>query len=209
MWRLPFLNLTFMFLLLAIMTMQKLAPGTQHLESDLSEFSEGAPQVRAHSVRLDARYLSQLSAFFTDIADHLAQVWQRAEILAEWPIENDTAHWYESYAPTSVEKDLIEARFHVENAEVYVWSIKNRQKTMAELNQAERFVQNARPLIKRPALMTIDAVTKELEIMKSNIPGEGASRPANYETVKTDLDRVIDWVRTTGRKKAPGWFLGI
>jgi hypothetical protein len=57
--------------------------------------------------------------------------------------------------------------------------------------------------------MTIDAVTKELEIMKSNIPGEGASRPANYETVKTDLDRVIDWVRTTGRKKAPGWFLGI
>jgi hypothetical protein len=193
MWRLPFLNLTFIVLVLLIVTMQKLAPETQPSEDGFTEFSESAS---GHSVRPDGGYVGLLSGSVTRIAGRFAQVWQRAVILTEWRIENNTAQWEKSYASTMVEKELIEARFHVKTAEVYEWSINNRQKTMAELNQAERFLQNARPSIKKPALATIERVTKELELMKIDTTGEGASRPANYETIKADLDRVIDWVRT-------------
>jgi hypothetical protein len=198
MWRLRFLNLTFFILLLTIMTMQRLAPGTKLSEDDLTEFSESAPAVRRSSVRLIDGYTSQLSASFTHSAEDVAQAWRQAEILAEWPIENDTTQWEKAYASTNVEKELIEARFHVENAEVYEWAIKNRQKTMVELKQAEGFLENARPLIKNPALATVEQVTKELELMKIDTMGEGASRPANYEIIKTDLDQVIGWVRTAG-----------
>ena len=198
MWRLPFLNLTFIVLVLLIVTMQKWAPETQLSEDDFTEFGESTPEIRGHSVRADDGYVSQISASFTRIADHLAQLWEQGEILAEWPIENNAAQWEKSYASTIAEKELIEARFHVEAAEVYEWSINNRQKTMAELNQAERFLQSARPLIKKPGFATIERVTKELELMKIDTTGAGASRPANYETIKADLDRVIDWVRAAG-----------
>ena len=101
-----------------------------------------------------------------------------------------------------VEKELIEARFHVENAEVYEWSIENRQKTVAELNKAERFLDDARgSLNKKPVLATIERVTKELETMEADTTGKRASQLANYESVKTDLDHVIDWVRMLGDKK--------
>lgn len=132
------------------------------------------------------------------VARHFAQVWQRTEMLAEWRIENESAQWEKSRASTIVEKELIEARSHVETAEIYEWVIKNRQKTTAELNRAEGFLEKTRPLIKEPALATVERVTKELDLMKTDTTGEEASRLANYEIIKTDLDRVIDWVRTVG-----------
>jgi hypothetical protein len=165
----------------------------QRSEDDFTEFNNGAGHARDSSIGLGGIYISQLLA---RIADELAQVRRRTEILTEWRIENNTTRWEESYASTPVERDLIEARFHVENAEVYEWSIENRQKTTAELNQAERFLRDTRPLLGKPALATVDRVTKELEIMKIDTTSEGASQPANYETVKADLDRVIDSVRS-------------
>jgi hypothetical protein len=181
-----------------MMMMQKMAPGTYHSEDDFAEFSESAPQLNGPSVRPSGDYIRQLSPSLNRIAGHFAQAWQRAQILAEWPIESNAAQWEKSYAPTLVEKELIEARFHVENAEVYEWSIKNRQKTVTEINQAERFLQDARPSVKKPALATVERVTKELELMKLDSTGEGASQPANYEIIKMDLDRVIGWVRAAG-----------
>ena len=184
------LNLTFV-LLLMILAMQKLASVTQ--QSD---------QVRATSVGLNGGYISQLSASLAPVTHALAQLWRRTQILAEWPIENNTTQWEKFYASTVVEKELIEARFHVENAEVYEWSIENPKKTIAELNRAERFLYDACPAInKTPLLATIERVAKELEIMEANTTGEGASQPANYEAVKTDLDHVINGVRTAGAKK--------
>src|SRR5262250_133974 len=152
---------------------------------------------------LNLDYIGQLSAPLAPIAHALAELWQRTQILAEWPIENNTTQWEKFYASTLVEKELIEARFHVENAEVYEWSIENPQKTVTELNRrAERFLDDARASInKKHILVTIERVTKELETMEADATGKGVSQPANYESVKTDLDHVIDWVRILGDKK--------
>jgi hypothetical protein len=193
-----FLNLTFMILLFALITMQKLAPLVPYFENDGGEFRAGSSKDPEFSIQSNTRRLSQLTVFFRRLADSLAETRLRTEILAAWPLESNTVQWSEYYATTPVEKDLIAARFHVENAEVYEWALRNQQKTMAELNKAERFVQDARPLIKNPALITIDTVANELAMMKTDAAGEGAGRPANYETVKKDLDRVIRWVHTTG-----------
>ena len=193
-----FLNLTFIILLFALITMQKLAPLEPYFENDRVEFRAGSAKDPGFPIQPDTRRLGQLAGFFRRLANSLAETRQRTEILAEWPLESNTVQWSEYYATTPVEKDLIAARFHVENAEVYGWALKNQQKTMAELNKAERFVQDARPLIKNPALITIDTVASELEMMKTDAAGEGAGRPANYETVKKDLDRVIRWVHTAG-----------
>ena len=193
-----FLNLTFIILLFALITLQKFAPLEPYFENDRVEFRAASSTDPEFSIQSDTRRLSQLTGFFRRLADSLAETRLRTEILAEWPLESNTVQWSEYYATTPVEKDLIAARFHVENAEVYEWALKNQQKTMAELNKAERFVQKARPLIQRPVLITIDTVTKELETIKADTTGEQASRPANYETVKRDLDRAIDWVHTAG-----------
>ena len=193
MWRQRLLHLTFIVSLLTIVMMQKLAPATQQLE-----FSEAASQLRSNFIRLSGSYAAQLSASFTPMTRAWAQLWQRTEIFAEWPIENSTTEWEKTYASTAVEKELIEARFHVENAEVYEWSIENRQKTLTELDLAERFLKDVRPLVKKPALDTIERLTTELDTMKIDTTGAGASRPLDYENIKTDLDRVIHWVHITG-----------
>ena len=155
------------------------------------------PKFRALT-RADSAYPTRLSKSLMGVARHFAQVWQRTEMLAEWRIESESAQWEKARASTIVEKELIEARSHVETAEVYEWVIKNRQKTTVELNRAEGFLEKTRPLIKEPALATVERVTKELDLMKRDTAGEEASRLANYEIIKTDLDRVIDWVRTVG-----------
>jgi hypothetical protein len=202
MWRQRFLNLTFIVLLLTMLTARELVLVTQPPQDELMELSEGASQVRATFIRFNVGYISQLYPPFTRIGRKLAQLRQRTQILAEWPIESNTTQWEKYYASTMVEKELIEARFHVENAEVYEWSIENRQKTVAELNKAERFLDDARgSLNKKPVLATIERVTKELETMEADTIGKRASQPANYESIKTDLDHVIDWVRMLGDKK--------
>ena len=193
-----FLNLTFIILLFALITLQKFVPLEPYFENHRVEFRAGSSTGPEFSIQSDTRRLSELTGLFRRLADSLAETRLRTEILAEWPLESNTVQWSEFYATTPVEKDLIAARFHVENAEVYEWALKNQQKTMAELDKAERFVQDARPLIKKPALITIDTVASELEMMKTDAAGVGAGRPANYETVKKDLDRVIRWVHTTG-----------
>ena len=194
MWRFPFLNLTFVILVLTIMTMQRWAPRRQPSEDDFTEFRQSNSQVQ----RADSAYPTRLSKSLMGVARHFAQVWQRTEMLAEWRIESESAQWEKARASTIVEKELIEARSHVETAEIYEWVIKNRQKTTVELNRAEGFLEKTRPLIKEPALATVERVTKELDLMKRDTTGEEASRLANYEIIKTDLDRVIDWVRTVG-----------
>lgn len=198
MWRFPFLNLTFVILVLTIMTMQRWAPRRQPSEDDFTEFSQRNSQVQGSYLGADSAYPTRLSQSLMGVARHFAQVWQRTEMLAEWRIENESAQWEKARASTIVEKELIEARSHVETAEIYEWVIKNRQKTTVELNRAEGFLEKTRPLIKAPALATIERVTKELDLMKTDTAGEEASRLANYEIIKTDLDRVIDWVRTVG-----------
>jgi hypothetical protein len=202
MWRQRILNLSFIVLLLTILTARELVLVTQPSDNDLAESSESIPQSHNPFMRLNLDYMGQLSAPLAPIAHALAELWQRTQILAEWPIENNITQWEKFYASTFVEKELIEARFHVENAEVYEWSIENPQKTVTELNRAERFLDDARASInKKPILVTIERVTKELETMEADATGKGASQPANYESVKTDLDQVIDWVRMLGDKK--------
>jgi len=202
MWRQRILNLTFIVLLLTMLTARELVLVTQPPEDDLSESGQSMAQGRNSFMRLNLDYMGQLSAPLAPIARALAELWQRTQVLAEWPIENNITQWEKFYASTFVEKELIEARFHVENAEVYEWSIENPQKTVTELNRAERFLDDARASTnKKPVLATIQRVTKELETMEADATGKGASQPANYESVKTDLDHVIDWVRMLGDKK--------
>jgi hypothetical protein len=194
MWRFPFLNLTFVILVLTIMTMQRWALRRQPSEDDFTEFSQSNSQVQS----ADSAYPRRLSQSLMGVARHFAQIWQRTEMLAQWRIESESAQWEKARASTIVEKELIEARSHVETAEVYEWVIKNRQKTTVELSRAEGFLEKTRPLIKEPALATVERVTKELDLMKTDVTGEEANRLADYEIIKTDLDRVIDWVRTVG-----------
>jgi len=196
MWRKPFLHLTFIILLLSMLTMREFVRVTEPSDDDFITETHRSLAI------LSFDYAGKLSVPLATIGQALVQLWQRTQILAEWPIENNTAQWEKFYASTAVEKELIEARFHVENAEVYEWSIKNPQKTVRELNRAERFLYDARPSIDRkPVLVFIEQVTRELETMKADTHDKRASQPANYEAVKTDLDRMINSIRTRSDKE--------
>ena len=178
--------------------MPRWVPQRQPSEDDFTEFSQSNSEVQGSYLRADGAYPTGLSKSLMGVARHFAQVWQRTEMLAQWRIESESAQWEKARASTIVEKELIEARSHVETAEVYEWVIKNREKTTVELSRAEGFLEKTRPLIKEPALATVERVAKELDLMKTDVTGEEANRLADYEIIKTDLDRVIDWVRTVG-----------
>ena len=197
MWRKPFLHLTFVILLLSMLTMRELAVVTEPSEDDFIS------EAHRSLMLVNVDYLGKLSAPLAPIGQALVQLWQQTQILAEWPIENNTAQWEKFYASTAAEKELIEARFHVENAEVYEWSIKSPQKTVRELNRAEGFLDDARPSIdKTPVLASIEQVTREIELMKADTNEKRISQPANYEAVKTDLDHMIHSIRGRSEKQA-------
>ena len=113
MWRFPFLNLTFVILVLTIMTMPKWVPQRQFSEDDFTEFSQSNSQVQSSYLRADSAYPTRVSKSLMGVARHFVQVWQRTEMLAEWRIESESAQWEKARASTIVEKELIEARSHV------------------------------------------------------------------------------------------------
>ena len=65
MWRFPFLNLTFVILVLTIMTMQRWAPRRQPSEDDFTEFSQSNSQVQGSYLRADSAYPTRLSKSLT------------------------------------------------------------------------------------------------------------------------------------------------
>src|SRR5262245_33790059 len=73
-----------------------------------------------------------------NLAAQLDNLWQRSIIMQQWMLENKTSAWQRMHPTSGAEADLVEARFHVANAEVFAAALGEKTKTQLELDRAEK-----------------------------------------------------------------------
>ena len=137
MWRYIFLNSCFVILLIALLALQHSFPvfgPTGHrsagTDSDLSQISELASNAKSLSILRAREDFGRAVAYLIDM-------WRRGMVLKEWTIENNAFRWEILRASSPAESDLLDARFHVANAEVFTKALSKNTRAIRELDRAE------------------------------------------------------------------------
>lgn len=121
----------------------------------------------------------------------LSELWQRAMIMKQWMLEYEATYWEKLRAARGAESDLVEARFHVSNAEAFAAAIGEKQRAKVELGRADRYLKKALPLVADDKLLALETIRKELSAAKLDLEREGTNTYTNDENIKTDLDHMI------------------
>jgi hypothetical protein len=173
--RLSVLNLLFVLIVITVVALQHsaaiFAPGENAIEL-------------ANYVPVQLRDESKTGL------DYLGDLWQRAMILKQWMVEYQLTSWETMLAPRGAESELLEARFHVANAEAYGSATGDMQKAQNELDRADRYLQKALPLVADKMQPALNAIRKELSNAKMDL-SMAEPDAASDEQIKVDLDWVI------------------
>jgi hypothetical protein len=195
MWRHPFLNLCFVILVITLLSIQHSAtvfrPAAHIRLVTNGDHSEGngftSEGESPRSLRIPAEF-SRAAAFLND-------TWRRGKVFNEWLMEYNTSQWEIFRASSPAETDLLEARFHVANAEVFTDAISETNRAIKELDRAATSLQQVQTLVKpnlAPQLTTISAEIMAAEMKEQR--GDAFST-APFETIKADLDHLIEVLR--------------
>ena len=162
MWRHPFLNLCFVILVITVLNLRhsvSVFGPTAHGWTEEGGTTEGYASMSGGELPLGLRSaasLSQAAAFLHD-------TWRRGMVIKEWLMEYNTSRWEIFSSSSPVETDLLEARFHVANAEVFTQAMSENDRAVKELVRAETSLQAVQTLVKpnlAPQLTTIrDEIT--------------------------------------------------
>lgn len=182
MWRQPFINLFFILILITFVALR-------HSASVL------APGGKVDAQSNDNPGWAQVDAAVNDTSkkaiDDLRNLWQRTMIMKEWMVEYQAASWENMLAPRGAASDLLDARFHVANAEVFGAATGEIQKAETELDRADRDLQTALPLVSASLLPAINAIRKELGDAKLQLENLEPGTATADEHIKADLDQAI------------------
>jgi hypothetical protein len=195
MWKFHFANLCIVLFLAALLA-------ARHTTS-VREVNENGYML-AHSGEQSNHADSVFERSWTDtfpgisIIDYLNGFWQRAMIMRQWILEYETANWGKVHAKSGAEDDLVEARFHVANAEVFGVALVKKQRAKAELDRADRYLQKALPLVAQDMMPVVKAIEKELTDAKADLETADPDAEATDEQIKTDLDWAIASLHSEG-----------
>jgi len=182
MWNQSFFNFCFLMLLLTVLAAHHPLIGRN---SDIDLDSDG--QISSTIVR--PAELSNAMSFFE-------KTWLRAMLMREWMLEYNSSEWEIFNATNPAETDLLEARFHVGNAEVLADAMSENDRAATELARAQNSLEAVQALGDRrldPQLKTVEteitgAQRSEADSAFPNVP---------FETIKTNLDHLIQTVRAS------------
>ena len=185
--RYPFLNFGFVILVIILFALQHsgriLAPGAYDgaAGGDRSDLSE--------SFRAAAN-LSRSAAFANE-------TWQRGIVIKQWLMEYKTTEWEVFTATGPAESDLLEARFHVANAAVFTQAMRDKERAIKELVRAETSLEAARTIIKAGLVPQLSTIREEITAAETHEQTEDSYSTVRFETIKTDLDHLIERVRAS------------
>jgi hypothetical protein len=193
MWRIAFLNLSFVVVLITILALRHSASvfGPAETRYELVDYepyygrAHAAPDQVWSDVRLGDDRLRIAIGYLSDL-------WQRSMIIREWSLEYEESYWERIRVAHGAETDLAEARFHVANAEVFGAATGEKHRAKVELDRADRYLQKAVPLVADNTLPAIEAIRKELTAAKMDLEMTDPKTQTHHERIKTDLDRVIN-----------------
>ena len=183
MWNQSFFNFCFLMLLVMILTARH--PLNVARTSD-AELDADEP---ISSTMLGPAQVAEAITF-------VEKTWRHAMVMREWLMEYNSSQWEIFNAANPAETDLLEARFHVSNAEVLAAAMSEHDRAVKELTRAETSLEAVQPLLKGvldPQLTTVETEITAAERSEAN--SGFSSGP--FEDIKTDLDRLIQKVRAS------------
>jgi hypothetical protein len=196
MWRYIFLNSCFVILLIALLALQhsfSVFGPTGHrsagTDSDLSQISELASNAKSPSILRAREDFGRAVAYLIDM-------WRRGMVLKEWTIEYNAFRWEILRASSPAESDLLDARFHVANAEVFTKALSKNTRAIRELDRAETSLRAAETLVEPSLARQVKTIDDEITDAETREQTEDTFSAMPFETIKVHLDHLIAMVRS-------------
>ena len=197
MWRYPFLNLCFVVLAITLFAIQRSV--TVFGPTAHSRAVTSSDQSQRYAFTLDGESPTSLRApaDFSRAAAFLDDIWHRGKVFNEWLMEYNTSQWELFRASSPAETDLIEARFHVANAEVFTEGVSENDRAIKELDRAATSLQAVQTLLKDNLAPEVTTIKAEITAAELNEQTETTSSTVSFETIKANLDHLIEIVRVS------------
>jgi hypothetical protein len=195
MWRHAFVNFCFLLLAMIFLSIQHSTAGFGLAVPRWPLSNTAAPSRAEFGTNREAPIALHAPARFSRAAEWLEQTWQRVKIFDEWLIEYNTSQWEILRASSPVETDLLQARYHVANAEVFTEAMREKSRAIKELNRAADSLQAAEPLVNRRLAPQLASIRRELAAAESTGLASVSTPP--LETIKVDLDRLLMTLRVS------------
>ena len=197
MWRYPFLNLCFVVLAITLFAIQRSV--TVFGPTAHSRAVTSSDQSQRYAFTLDGESPTSLRApaDFSRAAAFLDDIWHRGKVFNEWLMEYNTSQWELFRASSPAETDLIESRFHVANAEVFTEGVSENDRAIKELDRAATSLQAVQTLLKDNLAPEVTTIRAEITAAELNKQTEPAFSTVPFETIKANLDHLIEIVRVS------------
>jgi hypothetical protein len=195
MWRYPFLNLCFVILVITIVTLQHSVIVFGLTAHSRAVTSSDQSQRYAFTLDGESSRSSPAPADFSRAAAFLNEIWHRGRVFNAWLMEYNTFQWELFRASSPAETDLIEARFHVANAEVFTEGMSENDRAIKELDRAAASVQAVQTLVRDNLTLKLTTIRAEITAAELNEQTEDTFSTVPFETIKADLDHLIEIVR--------------
>ena len=194
MWRYTVLNLCFVILVIALTALQhssSIFGPTAHssalTDRDTAQTFEFASDAKSSGT-------PRVPADFNRAVAYLYDMWRRGMVLKEWTIEYNAFRWEILRASSPAESDLLDARFHVANAEVFTEAMSKKTRAIKELDRAETSLKAAEGLVEPSLARQVKTIDDEITATETREQTEDTTMP--FETIKAHLDHVIAMVRS-------------
>lgn len=183
MWKDPLIN--FYFLILCVTVLALRHPGyTPGLIAHGGDAAESYPSGDDISRQFPNQTALRRAAEFID------QAWRRTVVFKEWWMEYNASRWEMLNASSPAESDLLEARFHVANAEVFTEAMNEHDRAIKELARAETSIEAAERVVAPRIASQLTNVRKEVVAAETS---NADTEP--FDLIKSDLDRLIERLR--------------
>jgi hypothetical protein len=195
MWRYAFVNFCFLMLALILLTLQHSVAGFGSVAA--GSFFGGSAEWQKSKFTSDRedRPSSRTSASLSRAADWLDQNWHRVKIFDQWLIEYNTSQWEILRSSSPIETDLLQARYHVANAEVFTEAMREKTRAIKELDRAETWLAAMQNLVQPSFGSQMNSLKDEISRAESLEQAEVTIADVPFETIKTNLDHLIQTVR--------------
>ena len=128
-----------------------------------------------------------------DISTDVRQLWQRAEALADRSMEYMASGWERYRASSPFKADLIEAKLHVTNAGIDLFTGKDPANAKKELDAARKYLDQAAEQAKKNK--SDDAYQKGIAGFQKEVMGlstdPGSAKQAQYSSLEQELGSMI------------------
>jgi hypothetical protein len=188
MWRNSFFNFCFIMLVLSFLAFRHPIAIVHGSAASADDWDHEYPRSLAPAE------LGRAAAFLKDR-------WHRAMLMTEWLMEYNASQWEVFKGSDPAETDLLEAKFHITNAEVFTEALSETDRAVKELARAERSLEAVQPMVEPKLVLQLKTLENEITAAETSELGSGFAN-VPFETLKANLDRLMQSLRASSSGEA-------